>query len=114
MKNSISIDDYILFAKCSPISIILLDSNYNIININTAVEETLGLKLGSIKNKTITEFAPFSNEKVKDNLENLKLNGINSFFGPMEVQFNVESETKWLRFTMSPIRANLCRRHFLQ
>ncbi len=104
MNNNISIDDYILFAKNSPISIILLDSNSKIVNINTAVEQILGLKTKLVKNKTITEIPPFSNDNIKEIFEKLKLNRINSSFGPKEVRFNMGSDTKWLKFTISPIQ----------
>jgi PAS domain S-box-containing protein len=104
MKSNISLDDYIFFAKYSPISIILLDLNHKVININAAVEKILDLKLESIKNKKITEITPFSSEKVKEIFEKLELEGINSSFGPKDVQFKFESDIKWLKFTISPIK----------
>jgi len=104
MKSNISIDDYIFFAKYSPISIILLDLYHKVININAAVEKNLGLKLESIKNKNITEITPFSSKKIKEIFKKLELKGINSPFGPKDVQFKFESVIKWLRFTISPIK----------
>ena len=103
MKNNISIDDYILFANYSPISIILLDLNHKVININTAVEETLGLKIDAIKNKIITDISPFSSENFKEIFEKLKFTNNISSIGPKNVQFNSKSDIKWSRYTISPI-----------
>lgn len=104
MTKDISLENYNLFIRQSPISIILLDFDGKIIDINNATETTFEIKREDIIKNNINDVISFSNNQFKELIGKIKKKQVNFTYGSKVFEFLTKTNQKKIAiFTISSI-----------
>ena len=113
MAKEISLENYNLVMKESPISIILLNFNGKIIDINSTSEKFFEIERKGIINTNLNDLIPFSNNEFKELISKIKKNQVEIPFEPKIFEFHTKSnQKKSAIFTISSIE--IANKEYLQ